>query len=148
MADGIGCGTPPRRAGKGPSGGRKRYFFFDIDGTLAAGPVDGRYVPESARYALGRLRKAGHELAICTGRAHAMARSHLDELGFSNMVCDGGNGIVIDGRLVELEPLEREPCIRVLEECDEKGFLWGVACEDTTERLTRDQRFAEEIHDL
>lgn len=127
---------------------RKRYFFFDIDGTLAAGPVDGRYVPDSTRYALSELRREGHELAICTGRAHAMAQSYLDELGFSNMVCDGGNGIVVDGELVELEPLDCEACIRVLEECEQKGVLWGVACEDTQERLTRDARFAENVHDL
>lgn len=126
---------------------RKRCFFFDIDGTLAAGPVDGRYVPDSARYALDQLRRAGHEIAICTGRAHAMARSHMDGLGIRNMVSDGGNGIVIDGELVELEPLEREPCIRVLEECERKGMLWGAACEDTQERLTRDARFVDAVHD-
>lgn len=126
---------------------RKRCFFFDIDGTLAAGPIGGRYVPDSARHALDKLRKAGHEVAICTGRAHAMARPYMDGLGIRNMVSDGGNGIVIDGELVELEPLEREPCIRVLEECERKGMLWGVACEDSQKRLTRDARFVDAVHD-
>ncbi len=126
---------------------RKRYFFFDIDGTLAAGPVDGRYVPESASYALGELRRQGHAVAICTGRAHAMARPYMERLGLTDMVCDGGNGAVIDGELVELEPLDREACIHVLEECDRKGMLWGVSCEDSQERLTRDPRFVEAVHD-
>ena len=126
---------------------RKRYFFFDIDGTLAAGPVDGRYVPESTKYALAELQRAGHGVAICTGRAHAMARPYMEQLGLADMVCDGGNGIVIDGSLVALEPLDRDACIRVLEECDRKGMLWGVSITDTQERLTRDARFAEAVHD-
>lgn len=126
---------------------RKRYFFFDIDGTLAAGPVGGRYVPDSAKHALDELSRRGHELVICTGRAHAMALPYMEELGFANMVCDGGNGIVIDGRLVELEPLPREPCIRVIEECERKGMLWGVSCEDAPTRLTRDVRFVDAVHD-
>lgn len=126
---------------------RKRYFFFDIDGTLAAGPVDGRYVPESTKLALAELQHAGHEVAICTGRAHAMARPYMEQLGLSNMVCDGGNGIVINSKLVELEPLDRDACIRVLEECDRKGMLWGVSITDTQHRLTRDARFVEAVHD-
>lgn len=126
---------------------RKRYFFFDIDGTLAAGPVDGRYVPESAEYALSELKKAGHSVAICTGRAHAMARPYMERLGLTDMVCDGGNGIVVDGRLVELEPLDREACIAVLEECDEKGIPWGVSCEDSQQRLSRDPRFTQAVRD-
>lgn len=125
----------------------KRYFFFDIDGTLAAGPVDGRYVPESTKLALAELQRAGHEVAICTGRAHAMARPYMEQLGLSNMVCDGGNGIVINNKLVELEPLDRDACIRVLEECDRKGMLWGVSITDTQHRLTRDARFVEAVHD-
>ena len=39
---------------------RKRYFFFDIDGTLAAGPIANRRVPESAAFALQHLREQGH----------------------------------------------------------------------------------------
>ena len=72
---------------------RKRYFFFDIDGTLAAGPIMGRYIPESTKRALEILESEGHFLAICTGRLHAMGEGFMHELGFQNMVADGGNSL-------------------------------------------------------
>lgn len=70
--------------------GKRKYLFFDIDGTLAVGTPDAQYVPESTKLALKKLRDAGHFVAIATGRAHAMAVDYMHELGFSNMVSDGG----------------------------------------------------------
>ena len=46
---------------------RKKYLFFDIDGTLAAGGYEHFYIPDSALLALEKLRKAGHFLCIATG---------------------------------------------------------------------------------
>ena len=51
----------------------KKYFFFDIDGTLTDRST-GKIVP-SAREALDRLEANGHFVAIATGRAHYKARS-------------------------------------------------------------------------
>ena len=39
--------------------GKKKYIFFDIDGTLLAGGYAG-YVPESTKLALRKLKEAGH----------------------------------------------------------------------------------------
>ena len=126
---------------------RKRYFFFDIDGTLAAGPIANRRVPESAAFALQHLREQGHFTAICTGRGYAMALPYLKEHGFSDMVCDGGNGIVLDGVLRGVEPLDREACIRVLEECDRLGRPWALSCDLTRRRYTRVPEFDDLAHD-
>ena len=83
-----------------------KYLFFDIDGTLAVGgPGQGQYIPESMREALRRLREAGHFLSIATGRAHAMAGGYMRDLGFENMVSDGGYGVTIAGRLERLRAL-------------------------------------------
>ena len=49
----------------------KKYFFFDIDGTLTD-RATGKIVP-SAQVALNELQKAGHFVAIATGRAHYKA---------------------------------------------------------------------------
>ena len=70
--------------------GRKRYLFFDIDGTLAAGGYGNTYIPDSTIKALELLRKAGHFLAIATGRSQDMAVDYMLQLGFDNMVSDGG----------------------------------------------------------
>lgn len=120
-----------------------KYLFFDIDGTLAAGPIGNRVVPEGTRDALLRLRKNGHFTAICTGRSHAMARSYMEEQGFTNMVADGGNSTVIDGNLLGIEPLDRKRCIQVLEECDRLKIPWAVSADDSNTRLSIDGRFAD-----
>ena len=126
---------------------RKRYFFFDIDGTLAAGPVMGRYIPESTKRALELLRRQGHFLAICTGRSHAMGEGFMDELGFSNMVSDGGNGLTIDGEFLGVKPLERQGCIDVIEECERLGVVWAISTDDSRRRYTRCANYDELVHD-
>lgn len=128
----------------------RKYFFFDIDGTLAAGrpelPVLER-VPESALLALAELRARGHVLAIATGRARAMAVHYLEELGFDHMVSDGGNGLTIDRKLVELRPLDRDAALALVDECREKGLAWAISPSDATYRLTPDESFSGHVDD-
>ena len=116
---------------------RKKYFFFDIDGTLAAGPVMGRYIPESTKRALAQLESQGHFLAICTGRSHAMGLGFMEELGFHNMVADGGNSLHIGDYFSGTKPLERQPCIDVIDECERKGIVWAISDDDSQIRYTR-----------
>lgn len=120
---------------------RRRYIFFDIDGTLAVGTPGRQYVPDSARRAVRMLEDAGHFVAIATGRAHAMAVDTMRELGFRNMVSDGGYGITIDGKFLGAEPLPREEVIALIDECQEKGFIWGIQADDSDTRLVPDERF-------
>ena len=115
---------------------RKRYFFFDIDGTLAVGNP-GRYIPKSAKDAIEKLESQGHFCAIATGRSQAMAFDYCQEIGFKNMVSDGGNGITIDNKLIKIDPLERESVVKLLEECDEKGFAWAISYDNSKVRYTK-----------
>ena len=114
---------------------RKRYLFFDIDGTLLAGGYAG-YIPASAKRALRRLEQEGH-----------MALPYMQELGFQNMVSDGGNGITVDGRLLGIEPLCKEDVCALIRECDEKGIAWGVQIDNSDTRLVPDERFFKETRD-
>ena len=84
---------------------KRKFFFFDIDGTLAVGTPGNQYIPESTKLAISKLKEAGHFLAIATGRSYAMAVDYMRQLGFENMVSDGGNGITIANELIEIEPL-------------------------------------------
>ncbi len=125
---------------------KRRYLFFDIDGTLLAGGYAG-YIPESTKRALRRLEQEGHFLCIATGRAQCMALPYMQELGFQNMVSDGGNGITVDGRLLGIEPLCKEDVCALIRECDEKGIAWGVQIDNSDTRLVPDERFFKETRD-
>ena len=125
----------------------KRYFFFDIVGTLAAGPIMGRYIPGSTKRALEMLRADGHFLAICTGRSHAMGEGFMRELGFCNMVADGGNSLTIDGEFLGVKPLDAQACIDVIDECERLGVVWAVSFDDSRRRWTRCAHYDELVHD-
>ena len=125
---------------------RKRYFFFDIDGTLAVGNP-GRYIPKSAKDAIEKLESQGHFCAIATGRSQAMAFDYCQEIGFKNMVSDGGNGITIDNKLIKIDPLERESVVKLLKECDEKGFTWAISYDNSKVRYTKSPKFVEDTKD-
>ena len=120
----------------------KKFFFFDIDGTLTD-RTTGKIVP-SAAAAVKKLREAGHFVAINTGRAHYKARKFFDENGFDNMVCNGGKAIVIDGELVENSPLIYEDALRLYMEAIDKGYGVLVSDEDSELVKTRDFSFYEQ----
>ena len=126
---------------------RKRYLFFDIDGTLLAGGYENSYIPDSTREAIRRLRESGHFLAIATGRSHAMAQETLRTLGFENMVSDGGYGLTVGGKLLGIRPLDKEKVVALVRECEEKGFAWALQTDDSDTRVAPDGRFAVESED-
>lgn len=123
---------------------RKKYFFFDIDGTLVP-QLGGSSVPESTKAAIDELRARGHFCAIATGRAHCLAEGQCRELGFDSMVCDGGNGVMLEGKLLGIDPLDREACIELARECEELGFYWAVSPENRPVRYTPKQEFADMV---
>lgn len=125
----------------------KKYIFFDIDGTLAAGGYEHTYIPESAKLALEKLREAGHFLSIATGRAHCMALSFMENLGFDNMVSDGGYGLTINKKLLGIRPLPKDKIVTLVNECEEKNIPWGIQVDDSHFRLTPDERFSEASND-
>ena len=69
----------------------KKYFFFDIDNTLAVWP-DG-VIPESAQYSLDYLQNKGHHVALATGRLQADAMRFAKMAQTPNFVADGGYSI-------------------------------------------------------
>lgn len=127
---------------------RRKYFFFDIDGTLTVGTPGNHYIPESTKETVSRLREAGHFVAIATGRSYAMAVDHMRELGFSNMVSDGGNGLTIDDQLIEIRPMDYDKCVALIRECEEKGFPWAFSPDNTKRRRAPDGRFVEFTKDI
>lgn len=108
---------------------RRKYFFFDIDGTLIP-ETGGQEIPSKVREALDEVQRRGHFCAIATGRGHCEAEHIRTSLGFANMVCDGGNGIVLNHKLISLEPLPYGLCRQLITECEKCGYAWGISPED------------------
>ena len=127
---------------------KRRYLIFDIDGTLVAGGYGNDYIPESTREALEQLRHAGHFLCIATGRSQAMAVDYMHELGFENMVSDGGYGITIDGELQDITPLPKDKVVALIRECETKGLPWGIQTDNSDTRLSPDTRFEDFTQDI
>lgn len=122
---------------------KKKYFFFDIDGTLTVRET-GVMVP-SALEAVRKLEAAGHFVSIATGRAFYKAVPFARKHDFSNMVCNGGHGIYIGGELKENRPMEYEPSLALYREAIEKGYGVLVALDDSKKVYARDFTFIEQV---
>ena len=73
----------------------KAAVFFDIDGTLWDYE---KYIPDSTREGIKKLRENGHLAFICSGRARAFIQDKdLLSLGFDGIVCSCGCHIEING---------------------------------------------------
>ena len=126
----------------------KKYFFFDIDGTLMAWLSESEcYIPDSTKVTLEKLKANGHFLAIATGRSRAMAKETADLFGINNIVSDGGNGVTINGETIEVKPLDKELCIQLIDECIENNIPWGLQPSNDVIRLVPDNSFYEATND-
>ncbi|MBQ9156417.1 MAG: HAD hydrolase family protein, partial [Eubacterium sp.] len=107
----------------------KKYFFFDIDGTLTDNRTK-KIVPSAAE-AVRKLQEAGHFVAIATGRARYKAEGFRAEHGFDHMVCNGGHGIVIDGEVKENRPIDYDKALAIYRDAVGLGSGVLVAMDDS-----------------
>ncbi len=121
---------------------KRKYFFFDIDGTLTD-RATGKMVPSAAE-AVKKLQAAGHFVSIATGRAFYKAEAFRKTSPFENMVCNGGHGLVVAGELRENRPLELEKAKAVAREAEALGYGVLFTLDDSTRVYTKDFRFYEQ----
>lgn len=117
----------------------KKYFFFDIDGTLTDNATH-KIVP-SALETLHHLEANGHFVAIATGRAHYKAVSFSNSIDIHNLVCSGGGCLVIDDKIVDNVALPKEKVKELIANCDKNGLGWLVSTQDDDSVTMRDYRF-------
>lgn len=125
----------------------KKYFFFDIDGTLLKNNGNGACVSKKTREAIQRLKKNGHFVALATGRSFVMAKEYMDMFDIEHMICDGGNGFCLNRKLVCLEPLVKEDCVALADECERKGIPFAFSIDNSRNRLAYDTKFDDFTHD-
>ena len=118
----------------------KKYFFFDIDGTLSTGLTT--MMPESAVKALAQLRANGHFTAIATGRLQASAAAVAARYGFTDIVADGGWSVTHNGEIVEMESLPAADCIALIERLEQAGIPWAVSPENEKLCVTTDKKLS------
>lgn len=126
---------------------KRKYFFFDIDGTLLTAQYSSAICPESTKEALQKLKENGHFIAIATGRSQSKAEEVRKMLKIDNMVSDGGNGITLNNQLIEIEPLDYDNCIALIDECKEKNFIWALSIDNSLVRYAPDERFYQATQD-
>lgn len=117
----------------------KKYFFFDIDGTLLS-EVD-KQMPESCKQTIMQLEKSGHFVAIATSRPYCLTKDTAKSMGIKNYVCDGGDGLVIDNEVIEILPLNLEDCLQLAKECIEANLPIATSIDTTNNRYSPDNTF-------
>ncbi len=121
----------------------KKYFFFDIDGTLTQ-PLTNE-VPESTKETLALLQARGHFVAIATGRIQADAIAVAKSLGISSAVSDGGECVTLFGEILYHNGLESKRCADFFSKTDRTRFPWAAATENAKIALTPDARYLEAV---
>lgn len=121
----------------------RKFFFFDIDGTLT-NIMNFEVVP-SAVEAIHRLEEKGHVCALASGRAHFRAADFAREHGIKNMVCEGGNCIVLDGKIVVDDGLDQTLVRTIVDKAYALGLSVAASFENTDQRVTRDESFLRKV---
>lgn len=121
----------------------KKYFFFDIDGTLTDNKTK-KIVP-SALQALKELESNGHFVSIATGRAHYKARGFMEEVNLKNMVCSGGAALVIDKQLKMNIPLDLEKAKAICKEAESLGYGLLLMLNDSIDCFAKNDKFREQV---
>ena len=120
----------------------KKYFFFDIDGTLTDRNTG--QIVASAKEALDKLRAAGHFVSIATGRASYKAIPFARKHDFENMVCNGGHGIYFEGEMRENRPMKRERSLALYRQAMSLGYGVLVALDDSKKVYASNFNFIEQ----
>ena len=121
---------------------RRKYFFFDIDGTLTDDAT--HLIVPSAEWTLHELERNGHFVSIASGRAHYKTVSFSDPIGIHNLVCVGGGCLVINDKIIENKPLPYDKAVHLLEQADEAGLGWLLMLTDSDDVYMNNYRFLEQ----
>ncbi|WP_041139633.1 HAD-IIB family hydrolase [Beduini massiliensis] len=120
----------------------KKYFFFDIDGTLT-NKVSGELIP-SAKKTIHLLQENGHFVCIATGRANYKTKAFAKHAGIHHIVSNGGAALTINDVLLKNSPLDHKKAISLCCEAEKAGFGILIAIDDNIDVRMKNMRFIEQ----
>lgn len=121
----------------------KKYFFFDIDGTLT-NKQTGELI-ESAKTAIQKLQENGHFVCIATGRAYYKTKAFAHMAGIHHVVSNGGAALTINDEVIENRPLDHKKAVALCEEAKQKGFGVLVSTNDSIDVTMLDDCFINQV---
>lgn len=121
----------------------RKYFFFDIDGTLTIKET-GEILP-SVYQAIKKLKENGHFVAIATGRAYYKTKDIAQDLGIDYVVSNGGCALVEYGKMIQNQPLDHDKAVKVCNQAEELGFGVLVSVDDSIDVVMINEKFIQQV---
>lgn len=119
----------------------KKFIFFDIDGTLLD---HDKRLPESTLDAVTRLKKAGHHVAISTGRGPFMFKKLREELEIHSYVSYNGQYVVREGEVIYENPLKVDALEQLIEATENTDYPLVFLSEEDMKANVEDHPFIHE----
>lgn len=102
----------------------KKFFFFDIDGTLIECRKGINSIPQSTRIAMDELKAQGHGVFLATGRCKCFIVDGVNDYQFSGYVTCNGAYVECDGQEVYKQVVSPEAIIKTHELCKERNWVY------------------------
>lgn len=101
------------------------YLFLDVDGTIINYKGE---TPLSARKALLKAQKNGHQLIVCTGCSECEVDGRNIGVDFDGII--GGNGCYVrmNDRVYFHKPLSLQQCTHFVDWCNDRGLAFRLEC--------------------
>lgn len=125
---------------------KKKYLFFDIDGTLTTGGFK-QDIPKSARNTLKELQAKGHLVGIATGRPYSLMVDLAHELDIHTFICNGGNTVVYQDDKILNDPLNQEEVHQLIDECIKFDYPFCISEKEDFYFLMNDMSRVPQIED-
>jgi len=103
---------------------KKSLILFDIDGTLLQSDIN--QIPASTKEAIQKLKEAGHELAVATGRSLFLVDDRIKQLPFNTFVTANGQHILYNGEVIYENAIPTEVVDRLIEEAKTLDVVIGL----------------------
>lgn len=103
---------------------KKSLILFDIDGTLLHS--ERNEIPKSTIEAIHKLKEAGHQLGIATGRALFLVDERMKQLPFDTFVTANGQHIMHEGNVIYENAIPKEVVTNLIDDAKSLNMAIGL----------------------